>query len=69
MVWMKSVSEVYYIIVQKRHRLHREVMMENMSRKFSEHAKTLSDLAVDFRKIFVSELFGLALKQVSLSLL
>jgi ent-kaurene oxidase len=44
-------------------------MMENMSRQFSEHAKILSDLAVDFRKIFVSELFGLALKQVSLSLL
>lgn len=43
--------------------------MENMSSKFNEHVKTLSDSAVDFRKIFVSELFGLALKQVSLLLL
>jgi len=44
-------------------------MMENMFRQFSEHAKTRPDSVVDFRKIFVSELFALALKQVSLPLL
>ncbi|OIW09324.1 hypothetical protein TanjilG_01295 [Lupinus angustifolius] len=48
---------------QKRHRLHRETMMENIVTKFHEHVKTTYDLAVNFRKIFVSELFGLALKQ------
>ncbi|GAU31865.1 hypothetical protein TSUD_114760 [Trifolium subterraneum] len=63
MVKRHILANVLGANAQKRHRLHREVMMENMSRQFSEHAKTLSDLAVDFRKIFVSELFGLALKQ------
>ncbi|KAJ1405848.1 Cytochrome P450 [Sesbania bispinosa] len=48
---------------QKRHRIHREVMMENISRQFNEHVKTFSDLAVNFRNIFVFELFGLAMKQ------
>lgn len=43
-------------------------MMENISRKLTEHVKT-SDSAVNFRKIFVSELFGLAMKQVSLPFL
>ncbi|CAL0332123.1 unnamed protein product [Lupinus luteus] len=48
---------------QKRHRLHRETMMENIVTKLNEHVKIAYDLAVNFRKIFVSELFGLALKQ------
>ncbi|XP_057457934.1 ent-kaurene oxidase-like [Lotus japonicus] len=48
---------------QKRHRLHREVMMENLSRQFNEHVKTTYDLAVNFREIFASELFGLSMKQ------
>ncbi|XP_020232234.1 ent-kaurene oxidase, chloroplastic isoform X2 [Cajanus cajan] len=48
---------------QKRHRIHREGMMENILRQFDEHVKTFSDLAVNFRKIFATELFGLALKQ------
>lgn len=43
-------------------------MIENILRQFNEHVKTFSDLAVNYRKIFSSELFGLALKQVSLSL-
>lgn len=49
---------------QKRHRLLREVMMENMLRQFTEHTKSVSKSAVNFRKIFVSELFGLSLKLV-----
>lgn len=48
---------------QKRHRIHREDMIENILRQFNEHVKTFSDLAVNYRKIFSSELFGLALKQ------
>ena len=42
-------------------------MMENLVRQFNEHVKT-SDLDVNFRDIFASELFGLAMKQVSVSL-
>ncbi|CAK8535578.1 unnamed protein product [Lathyrus sativus] len=63
MVKKHILASVLGANAQKRLRFHREVMMENMSRKFNEHVKTLSDSAVDFRKIFVSELFGLALKQ------
>ena len=39
-------------------------MMENILSQFSEHIKTFSDLAANFRKIFATQLFGLALKQV-----
>ncbi|KAH1144781.1 hypothetical protein GYH30_040893 [Glycine max] len=48
---------------QKRHRIRREAMMENILSQFSEHIKTFSDLAANFRKIFATQLFGLALKQ------
>lgn len=48
---------------QKRHRLHREDMLENILSSFSEHVKRFSDQAVDFRNVFVSQLFILALKQ------
>jgi len=61
------VAECLFFNVQKRHRLHRENLVENILRQFSEHVKTFSDLAVDFRNIFASELFILALKQVSIS--
>ncbi|KAJ1429214.1 Cytochrome P450 [Sesbania bispinosa] len=44
---------------------HREAMMENISRKLNEHVKAFSSSAVNFRNIFASELFQLALKQVS----
>ncbi|XP_025646306.1 ent-kaurene oxidase [Arachis hypogaea] len=48
---------------QKRHRLHREEMVENMSRQFNEHVKNSSDSPINFRDIFSSQLFGLAMKQ------
>ncbi|KAJ1410009.1 Cytochrome P450 [Sesbania bispinosa] len=48
---------------QKRHRSHREAMMKNISRKLNEHVKAFSSSAVNFRNIFASELFQLALKQ------
>lgn len=63
MVKKHILANVLGANAQKRHRFHREVMMENMFRQFSEHAKSRPDSAVDFRKIFVSELFALALKQ------
>ncbi|XP_061373130.1 ent-kaurene oxidase-like [Gastrolobium bilobum] len=63
MVKKHILTNVLGANAQKRNRCHREAMMENILRQFNEHAKTSSDLAVNFRKIFVSELFVLALKQ------
>ncbi|KAK7349088.1 hypothetical protein VNO77_06170 [Canavalia gladiata] len=48
---------------QKRHRSHRDTMVENISTQLSEHVKTSPTSAVNFREIFASELFGLSLKQ------
>ncbi|RDX67266.1 Ent-kaurene oxidase, chloroplastic, partial [Mucuna pruriens] len=63
MVKRHILSNFLGVSAQKRHRSHREGMMENILKQFNEHVKTFSDLAVNFRKIFISELFGLALKQ------
>ncbi|KAF1898655.1 hypothetical protein Lal_00023664 [Lupinus albus] len=49
---------------QKRHRVHREAMMENISNELNESVKASTDLPINFRKIFASELFGLSLKEV-----
>jgi ent-kaurene oxidase len=53
------------LLIQKRHRCHRDTMVENVSSKL--HALTRSSplQAVNFRKIFECELFGLSLKEVS----
>ena len=40
-------------------------MAENISKRFNAHVKDFPDEAVNFRKIFEYELFGIALKQVS----
>ncbi|GMN72080.1 hypothetical protein TIFTF001_051932, partial [Ficus carica] len=48
---------------QKRHRCHRDAMAENISKRFNAHVKDFPDEAVNFRKIFEYELFGIALKQ------
>ncbi|XP_061354350.1 ent-kaurene oxidase-like [Gastrolobium bilobum] len=63
MVKRHILTNVLGANAQKRHRSHRETMMENISRQFQEHVKTSSASAVNFRNIFASELFGLALKQ------
>lgn len=42
-------------------------MMENISARLHAYVKQFPDMAVNFRKIFESELFGLAMKQVSSS--
>ncbi|KAK4490353.1 hypothetical protein RD792_001029, partial [Penstemon davidsonii] len=49
---------------QKRHRIHRDTMMENISRQLQACLKEDPLQAVNLRKIFQSELFGLALKEV-----
>lgn len=52
-------------VIQKRHRIHRDTMMENMSTQFHAHIKDNPLQLVNFRKIFESELFAVSMKQVS----
>ncbi|KAK2965035.1 hypothetical protein RJ639_029550, partial [Escallonia herrerae] len=49
---------------QKRHRIHRETLMEKSTSKLQAHLKRCPLEAVNLKKIFGYELFGLALKQV-----
>lgn len=48
---------------QRRHRCHRDTLVENITSKFHSHVKISPHQAVDFREIFESELFGLSLKE------
>ncbi|KAG8377680.1 hypothetical protein BUALT_Bualt08G0058000 [Buddleja alternifolia] len=50
-------------IAQKRHCVHRDVMINNICEQFRAHVEMYPSESVNFRKIFQSELFGLALKQ------
>lgn len=54
----------FIINAQKRHRCHRDAMGENILTWFHAHVKDFPDKAVNFREIFESELFRIALKQV-----
>ncbi|KAL6521940.1 hypothetical protein OROMI_031817 [Orobanche minor] len=49
---------------QKRHQIHRDILIENVLKRLHAYRKENPLAAVNFRKIFQSELFGLALKQV-----
>lgn len=61
------VDNYYYPFdFQRRHRGHRDTLVENVSSQLLDHIKTNPQLqAVDFREIFESELFGLSMKEVS----
>lgn len=48
---------------QRRHRGHRDTLVENVSSQLLDHLKTNPQQAVDFREIFESELFGLSMKE------
>ncbi|KAJ4824036.1 hypothetical protein Tsubulata_007432 [Turnera subulata] len=48
---------------QRRHRCHRDSLVENITTQFHSHAKSHPEQAVNFREIFESELFGLSLKE------
>ncbi|KAJ0789758.1 putative ent-kaurene monooxygenase [Helianthus annuus] len=49
---------------QKKHRIHRDIMMENLSNRLHAFVKTSTEQEeVDLRGIFQSELFGLAMRQ------
>ncbi|KAJ0747722.1 putative ent-kaurene monooxygenase [Helianthus annuus] len=49
---------------QKKHRIQRDIMMENLSNRLHAFVKTSTEQEeVDVREIFQSELFGLAMRQ------
>ncbi|KAM0967897.1 hypothetical protein ACFX2I_016274 [Malus domestica] len=48
---------------QKRHRSHRDTMRDNVASRLHAHVKNSPQEAINFRKIFESELFGISLKQ------
>lgn len=50
---------------QKRHRIHRDTLIENTSNQLHCAFKNSPLKAVNFREIFQYELFGFAMKQVS----
>lgn len=63
MVKKYIIAELLGANAQKRHRIHRDTLIENVSNKLHAHIKNSPLQAVNFRKIFESELFGLAMKQ------
>ncbi|KAL5777877.1 hypothetical protein ACOSP7_010803 [Xanthoceras sorbifolium] len=48
---------------QKRHRCHRNTMIENISSRLHAQIKEYPNKTVNFREVFDSELFGLSLRQ------
>ncbi|KDP38413.1 hypothetical protein JCGZ_04338 [Jatropha curcas] len=48
---------------QRRHRPHRDTLVENISTRFHAHLKSYPEQAVNFREVFESELFGVSLKE------
>ncbi|KAH6788481.1 GA requiring 3 [Perilla frutescens var. frutescens] len=48
---------------QRRHQIHRDTLLENILEKLQAHQKEKPFDAIDFRKVFQSELFGLSLKE------
>ncbi|XP_076927030.1 ent-kaurene oxidase-like isoform X2 [Bidens hawaiensis] len=49
---------------QNKHRVHRDIMMDCISNRLHTSIKTSTGQEVNLRKIFQTELFGLALRQV-----
>ncbi|KAJ7958100.1 Cytochrome P450 [Quillaja saponaria] len=48
---------------QKRHRCHRDAMVDSLSRKLHTHVTTSPNQTINFRELFRSEQFGVALKE------
>ncbi|XP_050214805.1 ent-kaurene oxidase, chloroplastic-like [Mercurialis annua] len=63
MVKRHLLTNVLGANAQRRHRHHRDTLVENISTLFHSHAKKNPQRAVNFREIFESELFGLAMKE------
>lgn len=54
-----------FFFFQKKFRAHRDTMMENVSNELHAFFEKNPNQEVNLRKIFQSQLFGLAMKQVS----
>lgn len=54
-----------FSLLQKRHRVHRDILIENTCNQLCVSLSNNPLQAVNLRNIFQSELFSLALKQVS----
>ncbi|XP_051135400.1 ent-kaurene oxidase [Andrographis paniculata] len=48
---------------QKKHRIHRDTIINTMCEQFHEHVKTNGSKPVNFREIFQSNLFSLSMKE------
>ncbi|GAA0154336.1 oxidase [Lithospermum erythrorhizon] len=48
---------------QKRHRIHRDLLVDNVCKQLHDLLEKNPSEAISFRKVFLSELFGLAMKQ------
>lgn len=59
------VYQISLLNFQKRHRGHRDTMIANIVKDFHAHVKNNGIQPVNFRNVFQSELFGLAMKEVS----
>ncbi|TQE05165.1 hypothetical protein C1H46_009144 [Malus baccata] len=63
MVKRHVLTNVLGANAQKRHRSHRDTMRENVASRLHAHVNNSPQEAINFREIFESELFGIALKQ------
>lgn len=50
---------------QKQHRVHRDTLIDDVAKDFHTHVKNHGLQPVNFRDIYSSDIFGLALKEVS----
>lgn len=71
-LWETTVTLLAYMAIlttffffQKKFRAHRDTMMENVSNELHAFFEKNPNQEVNLRKIFQSQLFGLAMKQVS----
>ncbi|KAI3862356.1 hypothetical protein MKX03_014374 [Papaver bracteatum] len=57
------VTHMLGACAQRRHRAHRDTLMDDLVRRLQTHAKENPPKPVNFSQIFQSEIFGLSLKQ------
>ncbi|KAM5564756.1 ent-kaurene oxidase, chloroplastic [Rosa sericea] len=63
MIKQYILSNVLGTNAQKKHRSNRDTLRANVSSRLHSHVKNSPQEAVNFRRIFESELFGIAVKQ------
>ena len=65
-LFLSVLQNIVFSMFQKRHRGHRDTLIANTSKGLHAHVGEHPLQAVNFRNIFESELFGLAMKEVSI---